>query len=283
LNRTLLPQHERLIAHACERFSPDPELLGLVVGGSVAHGLALPSSDLDVMLVLSDEAAAARLEQGQLTVFDDTLADYEGGYLDGKVITLAFIDDVAANGSEPARWAFEDAFVAFSRVEGLEARVAAAAAYPEAERKEKLRDFISHVMLMEWFMTEAEKRHDRYLAAFASSRLAFYAGRSVLALNRMLYPYHKWFLHQLGRAPAKPDGLLAQIDALLAAPSVETAGQRYRLCGSRAADVGGGLALHAPLGVELARRPASTRRRLGLGPPVPLKRARYSRPARAEG
>jgi predicted nucleotidyltransferase len=225
LGRILLPQHERLIASACDRFSPDPELLGLVVGGSVAHGLASPSSDLDVMLVFSDEGAAARFERDQLTVFDDTLADYEGGYLDGKVIAPAFIDEVAEHGSEPARWAFEDAFVAFSRVEGLEARIAAAAAYPEHEREVKLRDFVSHVMLMEWFMREAEKRRDRYLAAFAGSRLALYAGRTVLALNRMLYPHHKWFLWQLGRAPAKPDELLTRIDALLTRPNSETAAE----------------------------------------------------------
>lgn len=177
------------------------------------------------MLVLTDAEAAARVEQGQLTVFDDTLADYEGSYLDGKVITLTFIEEVAEYGSEPARWAFEDEFVAFSRVEGLEARIAAAAAYPEKEREEKLRDFVSHVMLMEWFMREAEKRRDRYLASFAGSRVALYAGRVVLALNRILYPYHKWFLYQLERAPSKPDGLLAQIDALLATPSIDTAGE----------------------------------------------------------
>ena len=221
--RSLLPQHERLIARACERFSPDPELLGLVVGGSVAHGLASPSSDLDVMLVYSDAAAAARLEQDQLTVFDDTLADFEGGYLDGKVIGLSFIDEVAFQGSEPARWAFEDAFVAFSRVEGLEARIETAAAYPEHEREEKLRDFVAHVMLMEWFMHEADKRQDRYLASFAGSRLALYAGRTVLAQNRALYPYHKWFLHQLKRTTSRPEGLLEQIDALLAGPNSEKA------------------------------------------------------------
>jgi predicted nucleotidyltransferase len=225
LGRTVLPQHERLIARARERFSDDPELLGLVVGGSVAHGLATPLSDLDVMLVYSDAAAAARIEQGQLAIFDDTLADYEGGYLDGKVTALSFIDEVASHGSEPARWAFEDAFVAFARVEGLDARIAAAAAYPEHEREEKLRDFVSHVMLMEWFMREADKRQDRYLAVFAGSRLALYAGRVVLAQNRMLYPHHKWFLHQLGLAPSKPDGLLTQIDALLLAPGIETAAE----------------------------------------------------------
>jgi len=225
VDRTLLPQHERLIARACERFSPDPDLLALVVGGSVAHGLASPESDLDLMLVYSDAAAAARHEQGELAIFDDTLADYEGGYLDAKVISPAFIDEVARHGSEPARWAFEDAFVAFSRVEGMEERIAAAAAYPEQEREEKLRDFVAHVMLMEWFMCEAERRSDRYLASFAGSRLALYAGRTVLALNRLLYPHHKWFLWQLERAPSKPDGLLEQIDAVLATPTSETASE----------------------------------------------------------
>ena len=223
MGRALLPQHERLIARACERFSSDPELLGLIIGGSVAHGLASPQSDLDVMLVMPDEVVEERSRQDRLTIFDETMADYEGGYLDGKVIALGFIDEVAAHGSEPARWAFEDAFVAFSRVEELPERIAAAATYPEHECDEKLCDFVSHVMLMEWYMGEADKRLDRYLATFAGSRLALYAGRTALALNRMLYPYHKWFLWQLERAPRKPEGLLAQIDAVLAAPSASTA------------------------------------------------------------
>jgi hypothetical protein len=78
-------------------------------------------------------------------------------------------------------------------------------------------------MLMEWFMREAERRGDRYLAVCAGSRLALYAGRTVLALNRMLYPFHKWFLWQLERAPQKPEGFLAQIYAVLERPSSATA------------------------------------------------------------
>jgi predicted nucleotidyltransferase len=54
------------------------------VGGSVAHGLAKPDSDLDLMLVVSEREETARIERGDLTVYDDTLADYEGVYSTGR-------------------------------------------------------------------------------------------------------------------------------------------------------------------------------------------------------
>jgi hypothetical protein len=113
--------------------------------------------------------------------------------------------------------------VAFSRDPGLEELVRSAGAYPEAERDEKLRNFLAHALLMTWFHGEAEKRDDRYLAAYASSRLALYAGRAILAHNRMLYPFHKWFTAMLERAPVRPPDLLEQIDRLLDAPTAANA------------------------------------------------------------
>ena len=77
--------------------------------------------------------------------------------------------------------------------------------------------------LMTWFHSEAAKREDRYLAAYASSRLSLYAGRAILAFNRMLYPSHKWFTAMLERAPLRPPDLLEQIRALLDEPTVARA------------------------------------------------------------
>ena len=78
-------------------------------------------------------------------------------------------------------------------------------------------------MLMTWFHSEAAKRDDRYLAAYASSRLALYTGRAILAHNRMLYPFHKWFTTMLERAPLRPPDLLEQIRALLDEPTAARA------------------------------------------------------------
>jgi hypothetical protein len=205
-----------------ERFASDPGVLALVVGGSVAHGLARPESDVDFFLVLED----AEIERRAAIAFADaSIADYDGGYADVKLVTTAFVAEVAERGSEPARWAFQDAFVVWSGADGIDAALAAAAAYPEAEREQKLWDFVAHAAVAAWYLGESERRNDPYLPLYASSRLVLYAGRAILAHNRMLFPFHKWFLNELGRAPEKPDGLLDLVDELLRAPTTAVASQ----------------------------------------------------------
>jgi len=211
----VLPQHARLIERAVARFRTEPDVAALVVGGSVAHGLARPDSDVDFILVVDDAALAAR---PALNFADATLADYDGGYADVKVVSEPFFAEVAARGSEPARWALLGAFPAWSRLEEIEAALAAASAYPEAERETKIHDFAAHTAIAAWFLGEAEKRSDRYLAAYASSRLVLWAGRALLAHNRRLYPFHKWFLAEVGRCEELPAGFLARLDRMLAAP-----------------------------------------------------------------
>lgn len=193
-----------------------------MVGGSVAHGLARPDSDVDFFFVVDDAEIERR---PALTFSDRTVADYEGGYADVKLVTPGFIEEVAERGSEPARWAFRDAFAVWSRDDTMEAALAAAAEYPEAEREEKLRDFVAHAAIAAWYLGEAQKREDPYLTQYASSHLVLYAGRAVLAHNRMLFPFHKWFMSELERAPEKPERLLDLAHELLGAPTGTAAAQ----------------------------------------------------------
>jgi len=215
--------HRRFVEQAGRRFAADPGVRALIVGGSVAHGLARPDSDLDVMLVVSGEELARRTAEHRVTFFDADAGGYDGGHLDGKAISRAFLAEVADHGSEPARWAFADASVVFAREPGLEELVQEAGSYPDAERDGKLRDFYGHALLMSWFQGEAARREDRYLAAYASSRCVLYAGRAILAHNRMLYPFHKWFTAMLERAPERPADLLERMRLLLDEPSVRNA------------------------------------------------------------
>lgn len=43
---------------------------------------------------------------------------------------------------------------------------------------------------------------------FSVNKMVLFAGRLILAHNRILYPYHKWFLKTLETAPKKPVGLI---------------------------------------------------------------------------
>ena len=64
--------HSETIEKTVERFRADPEVLALLLGGSVAHGFARPDSDIDVIVIVSDERFAERSRAGRLlAVFDE--------------------------------------------------------------------------------------------------------------------------------------------------------------------------------------------------------------------
>lgn len=202
-----------------DAYSTQPGLVAIVVGGSVAHGLARPDSDVDFFFVVDE------VETERVAFSDREVADYEGGYADVKLVTPGFIAEVAERGSDPARWAFRDAFPVWSRDDEIDAALASAAAYPETERMQKLWDFVAHAAIAAWYLGEAEKRDDPYLPQYAVTHLVLYAGRAVLAYNRMLFPFHKWFMTELERAPERPAGMLELARELLRAPTAAAAAQ----------------------------------------------------------
>lgn len=192
----------------------------------MAKGTARPDSDLDFLLVVTDEAYAARSARGEHWVFHGDITDYEGGYADGKLVDLAFLEDVAQRGSEVARSAFVGAFAPFTRLSGLAELLRRIPVYPEQEREEKMKAFFAQALILHWYIGEGEKRKDRYLLTRAAADLSLYGGRAVLAYNRILFPFHKWFIHALETAPEKPAGLLELTRALLDRPC-RTTSQAY--------------------------------------------------------
>ena len=214
----MLAHHQQTIDRLTDHFRADPTCLALIIGGSVAKGLARPDSDIDFVLVATDEDYARRAQEHAFQYFSLDFSDYEGGYVDGKVIDLAFMRDVADRGSEPARFAFKDAIITYSRVPELPELLAQMTQYPEAKRARKMQSFYAQLQALKWFIGEAEKRRDPYLMTHVVADMVLFGGRLILAYNRVLYPYHKWFMTELTRAPEKPENLMALIEQLLANP-----------------------------------------------------------------
>ncbi len=229
--------HQRAIQRLTDTFRDDPRFLALIIGGSVAKGREKEDSDIDFMLVATDEEYARRKALQEFHYFSKDLCDYPGGYVDGKVVDMQFIRDVAERGSEAARFAFAGAILAFSRLPELDGLLQRIPVYQEHEQRQKVESFYSQVLLLNWFIPEAEKRNDRYLLTWAATNMVLFGGRLILAHNRILFPYHKWFMYDVKRAPDKPANFVELAEALLASPG-QAAAQAFCDCISNYRDWG---------------------------------------------
>ena len=217
----MYPNHSQTIQNVKNYFERDPEVLALLLSGSIAHGFQSPTSDVDILIFISEEDHQKRFESGQLHFFNTDLSTYEGGYIDGKYLALGFVQQVLEKGSEPARFAFEGSRVLLSRVPGFEEEVCKIPEYPLAEKAERIKRFYAQFEAWHWYCGEALKQGNQYLLGTAVSKLILFGGRLILAHNEMLYPYHKWFLRVLEKAQDKPSELMTCIHALTSSPTAE--------------------------------------------------------------
>ena len=211
--------HSESIDRVRAYFQDIPAVQGLLLGGSIAHGFETPSSDIDIMIVVSDEEHQQRMQAGTIQFFSCELCTYPEGYVDGKYASTGFMRQVAASGSEPARFAYADAQVLFARSDGVEALARQIARYPIEHKAARMRSFFAQFEGWNWYVSEALRLKNAYLLGVSISKLILFGGRLILAHNEMLYPYHKWFLRVLEGAPDKPVDLLPRIHALTQEPT----------------------------------------------------------------
>lgn len=211
--------HQRSIDRLADLYRDDPRFQALIVGGSVAKGFARADSDVDFMIVASDEEFERRLASRDLFINRTDVCDYPGGYADGKVISLEFIKRVAESGNEPSRAAFEGAFTVYSHISGLAGLLRRVPVYPERGHEERIRAFYCMAFMQHWLMHEAQRHGNPYTVTRAASQLVLFTARLLLAHNRRLFPYHKWLLATLELVPDRPDDLMQTIHALLAEPT----------------------------------------------------------------
>jgi predicted nucleotidyltransferase len=216
---------QRVTAH----FQAQEGVLALLLTGSIAHGFATESSDVDIAILVSDAEYERRKASGEVLFLSHELATYPGGYVDGKYVSPGFLDQVETRGSEPARYAFAHAQLLFNEQAGLGEQLQRIASYPVAGKEQRMRRFHAQMQAWHWYTAQAERHDNAYLMGVAVSKLQLFAGRLLLAHNELLYPFHKWFLTVLQQAEQKPSGLLERMSALSRAPSAAAATAVYEL------------------------------------------------------
>jgi len=144
--------HSQSIQNVTDYFQGDPEVLALLLGGSIAHGFESPASDIDIMIFVSEETYQRRFQKGDIHFYDKELCTYEGGYVDRRYLSLNFVMQVLAKGSEPARFAFEGSQVLFSKIGGLKEDICRIAEYPIAEKAERIKRVYAQFEAWHWYL-----------------------------------------------------------------------------------------------------------------------------------
>lgn len=223
INTDIRPHHQRAIDRLVAEYSSDDRFLAVIIGGSVAKGFARDDSDVDFMIVATDGEYDRRLLERDLFINRTDLCDYDTGFVDGKIINYSYLEEAAKTGNEPTRAAFNGAFAAYSHIPDLEKVLARIPIYPVDGHEERLKAFYSMSFIQHWLMQEAQRHNNRYTILRAASQLSLFAGRLILAHNRLLFPYHKWLTRTLQDAPDKPADFMQHYNALLTQPNAENA------------------------------------------------------------
>lgn len=198
------------------------EFVACILAGSVARGWERPDSDLDTVIVATDEAYERRRADWDLHYWNPDAIEGDERYAEGKIVDRAFLREVAAEGSEPARAAFDGTSVAYTEDTEIPEVLERIPVYPEEHREERMRTFYAQMLAYRWFVGEADRHDDPYLSHHAAAQLSLFGGRLLLAHDRTLFPYHKWFLKVLREADTPP-GTVDRIHDLLSERTVEAA------------------------------------------------------------
>lgn len=214
--------HQESIDKFVAIYKEDPSILAILLGGSLAHGFASSDADIDVCLLVDSDEFQKRKAAHKLAFSLWDICTYEHGYVDCKVVDLALLTGIAQRGSDPARYAFKDNVILFSRVDNLEALLSEVTRYPKEQQAVRRKRFAAQLLAWKWYYSEGLKKQNTYLVFLALQKLVLFSSRIILNENELLYPYHKWLLRVVGTADKKPEGFLGKVDELLAAHTLES-------------------------------------------------------------
>lgn len=207
--------HQESINKFLKVYKEDTSILATLLGGSIAHGFSKSDADIDVMLIVDSEEFQKRKSANKLAFALWDICTYENGYIDCKVIDIEFLNKVSRYGSDPARYAFKDSQILFSRIESLRDLLARITVFPEEKTDERRKRFASQILAWKWYYGVGAKKKNKYLLFLSIQKLVLFACRIVLNDNQQLYPYHKWMIEEVKLSERKPENFLSSINELL--------------------------------------------------------------------
>ena len=215
--------HEETIATYAATVATEPEVLALLVVGSVARGTERATSDVDVYLVVADDAFAAAQSARRVAYIDAKAATYDS-YVDIKLASPRYLERAVAHADDPTRASFLDARIVFDHTGSMAATVARIVTLPDDFWERRVHAYRCQARLYGgYFLKQAHERNDRFLLQHSAVHLCFAVGRVALAVNRTLFQGQKYLATTLSELADLPDGLVDAWHGVLADPAPDSA------------------------------------------------------------
>lgn len=182
--------HEESLERLKEYFSDKTEVIAVIFGGSVAKGCERIDSDLDAMVVITDEAYEDRVKENKTAETIGGYCTYEGGYFDIKYMTKKFLQEAAEKGSEPARNAFLKSRVLFTRDSEISDLVEKIPIFQSQEKEEKMLSFYADFWLNYYYFLKSCPL-DGYMKLHAVNEVLYSIYRMILQEHEILFPCNR--------------------------------------------------------------------------------------------
>ena len=182
--------HEESLEKLKEYFINKDEIIAVIFGGSVAKGCERADSDLDAMVVVTEDEYKRRKESNTTAETISGYCTYEGGYFDVKYMTKEFLTDAARKGSEPTRNSFFKSKVLFTKDKDIPQIVEKIPIFQKQEKEEKLLSFYSDFWLNYYYFLKSCPI-DGYMKLHAVNEVIYSIYRMILQENEILFPSNR--------------------------------------------------------------------------------------------
>lgn len=202
------PHHREAVKELISIFREKEGVIALVFSGSVAKHMEREDSDIDAMVIVTEEFYERKRKVNCIAECI-SMGDcaYPGGYFDVKYMTKDYIRDAAEKGSEPTRNSFIGSHVLFSADEEVTELVRRIPVFQKQEFEEKMLSFFSNLQLNYNYFWKA-CRPEGYMKLKVASEIVYSLYRMVLQENEILFPCNRRLEQFVKLAPDQPEHLV---------------------------------------------------------------------------
>lgn len=193
----------------------------LILIGSVAKGRERIDSDLDCVVVLSDEAYKIKEEKNATSDTVDGRCTYPGGYFDVKYVNPEYLRELADKGSEPARSTYTNCKILFHNNPELEGIIAKIPVFQQSEKEEKMLSFYSDFWLNYYYFLKC-CNIDGFMKMRTIAEIIYTVYRMLLQENEILFDCNRRLEQQVADIDAETRELVELAKAAQTTQSMES-------------------------------------------------------------